>query len=158
MRSVSPLLHATTISMAVVVAGSVPVAGLICLEGIYPRLVSRFVDEGADLLVLVTNDAWYDGTTEPVQHARIAVLRAIEHRIAVVRCANSGVSAVIDPYGRVRQATKSGTRDVLEAEVEIGRGRTFYSRFGDWLPISVSLLAALFSLFLLLEPRLGRRR
>ncbi len=137
--------------------GSVPVAGLICLEGIYPRLVSRFVDAGADLLVVVTNDAWYDGTTEPYQHARIAVLRAIEHRISVVRCANSGVSAVIDPHGRVREATASGVQAVLEAEVEIGHERTFYSRFGDWLPISVSVLAVLFSLFLLLEPRLRRR-
>jgi apolipoprotein N-acyltransferase len=139
------------------VTGAVPVAGLICLEGIHPRLVSRFVDAGADLLVIVTNDAWYDGTTEPVQHARIAVLRAIEHRISVVRCANSGISAVIDPHGRVRQATPGGTRAVLEAAVEIGRERTFYSRFGDWLPIPVSILAALFSLFLLLEPRLRRR-
>ncbi|MFO8070977.1 MAG: apolipoprotein N-acyltransferase [Polyangia bacterium] len=140
------------------VVREVPTATAICLEGIYSRFVRGLVRRGAELLVVLTNDAWYDGTSEPHQHARIAVLRAVEHRIAVVRCANSGISAVIDPYGRVRKETPAGEQAVLESFVEIGGQRTAFTAAGEWLPIALLVLAGALSVFLLVEPRLRRRR
>lgn len=111
---------------------SVAFAGVICLESIFPDFVRQFIIRGARFLIVVTNDAWYDGTFEPIQHAQCAVLRAIENRISVARAANSGVSSIIDPYGRVRQQTQNGTDDVLFGELRIIDRPTFFTRYGNW--------------------------
>ena len=75
---------------------------LICYEGIFPALTRRFVADGADFLVNVTNDAWYGRTSAPYQHLAQATLRAIENRVPLVRAANTGISAMVDPDGRIR--------------------------------------------------------
>ncbi|MBX7152493.1 apolipoprotein N-acyltransferase [bacterium] len=111
---------------------SVAFAGVICLESIFPDFVRQFMLRGARFLVIVTNDAWYDGTFEPVQHAQCAVLRAIENRISIARAANSGVSSIIDPYGRVLQQTQNGTDDVLFGDISIIDRPTLFLRYGNW--------------------------
>jgi apolipoprotein N-acyltransferase len=116
---------------------------LICYEGIFPALTRRFVDDGADFLVNITNDAWYGRTSAPHQHLVQASFRAIENRVPMVRAANTGISAVIDPDGRIRwQGPLFETISHVD-DVRWTGQRTFYTRFGDvfvWLCVIVTAL------------------
>ena len=111
--------------------GQVRFAPLICFECIFPRLVRRFVNNGAQFLVNVTDDGWWGRTSGQFQHAEMAVLRCIENRISMVRCANTGVSMFIDPYGRVKGRTRTFVRVTQSAPVSLREGETFYTRHGD---------------------------
>ncbi|HZP42852.1 MAG TPA: apolipoprotein N-acyltransferase [Candidatus Binatia bacterium] len=117
---------------------------LICYEGVFPALARRFVTAGADLFVNVTNDAWYGRTSAPAQHLAQATLRAIENRVPMVRAANTGISAVIDPDGRIRWRSPL-YETVWHADVVAWPGvRTFYTRFGDvfaWTCVAVTAVA-----------------
>ena len=117
-------------------------AVLICFESVFPDFVRRSVRQGADFLVNITNDSWFGPTAGPYQHAELAVLRAVENRVAIARCATSGVSLFIDRYGRTRQRTELGTVDVRTGIVGTRRSPTVYTRFGDWFALTNLLLAA----------------
>jgi apolipoprotein N-acyltransferase len=118
------------------------VSALICYEDILPRFTNDAVRHAdPELLVNITNDAWFGDTIEPWQHLALAQLRAIEHRRYLVRGTNSGVSAVVDPVGRV--VTHSGTfrPEALSATIHWMRSRTVYEKLGDWPWLLVSLVA-----------------
>ncbi len=115
---------------------------MICYETLYPEFVSRFVRKGADFLVVITNDGWFGNTSGPYQLEQYAVLRAIENRRAVARCANNGISCFIDPWGRVSGKTTMYTRRTLAGEVPRVDTQTFYTRHGDWFPRICAGLAA----------------
>jgi apolipoprotein N-acyltransferase len=104
---------------------------MICYESIFPGFVSEFVNKGAQFLVIITNDSWFGNSSGPYQHNQIAILRAIENRRAIARCANGGISSIIDPTGRVIAKTKFMTKDYLTGEIEINSEKTFYSLYGD---------------------------
>jgi apolipoprotein N-acyltransferase len=108
-----------------------PIGGFICYEAIFPSLVRRFTAEGAELLVNVTNDAWYGTTSAPHQHLAMAAFRAVENRRYLVRAANTGITAVVDPWGRVLSSTRLFDTTVLVREVPFTTGLTFYARHGD---------------------------
>lgn len=114
----------------------------ICFESIFPDLARRSVREGADLLAILTNDAWFDGTTAPLQHAAIAPFRAIEEGRYLLRAANSGPSMIIDPRGRVIAALPLGAHGVLVAPVSARRPLTPYGHIGDVFGWGTVLLAA----------------
>jgi apolipoprotein N-acyltransferase len=114
-------------------AASVPFGVVICYEGIFPELVREFVRGGARLMVNMTNDGWFGRTVGPQQHLSMYPLRAVEHRTWVVRAANTGVSASIDPFGRIVASLPLFERGTLTARVALRRGETAYTRFGDWL-------------------------
>ena len=107
------------------------IGGFICYEAIFPGLVRRFPAAGAELLVNVTNDAWYGTTSAPYQHVAMAAFRAVENRRYLVRAANTGITAVVDPFGRVVSPTRLFDTTVLVQEVPFTSGLTFYTRHGD---------------------------
>lgn len=116
---------------------------LVCFESIFPRLVRQFVREGAELLVNVTNDVWYGRTSMPFQHAGMAPMRAIENRRSLARSANSGVSLVCDPYGRVLQRLPIFERGYLVEDLPVVTELTLYARHGDVIPWAVTAVAGL---------------
>jgi apolipoprotein N-acyltransferase len=123
-------------------------AVFICYEAIFPDLVRGFARRGADLLVNITNDGWYGRTSAPHQHMAMAVFRAVESGKFLVRAANTGITAIVDPRGRVRQRTELFDRTALVGDVDIVPGQTPYTRHGDvfaWacLGASVALTATL---------------
>ena len=122
-------------------------AGFICYEAIFPALVRPFAAKGAQLFVNITNDAWYGTTSAPHQHLAMAVFRAVENRRWLVRAANTGITAVVDPWGRVLGPTRLFAQTVLVRDVPFLAGRTPYTRYGDvfgWgcLAATLGLLAA----------------
>jgi len=108
-----------------------PVSAFICYEAIFPDLVREFAARGAQLLVNITNDGWYGRTSAPYQHFAMAKLRAVENERFLVRAANTGITAVVDPHGRVLERTELFDRTVLVREVPLLAGSTFYTRHGD---------------------------
>jgi apolipoprotein N-acyltransferase len=106
-------------------------SAFICYEAIFPDLVRRFAASGAELLVNLTNDAWYGTTSAPYQHLAMATFRAIETGKYLLRDANTGISAVVDPRGRVLSRTRLFEPALLVSRVPFVSGSTFYVRHGD---------------------------
>lgn len=117
-------------------------ASFICYESVFPGYVAGFVRNGAQFLAVVTNDSWWGNTSGAYQHMRYAIVRAVENRRWVVQCANGGISAIIDPWGRVAASAPLYTRGILTGSVLLSDELTFYTRHGDWLAQSSLLLAA----------------
>ncbi len=118
------------------------VGTLICYEVIFPYLSRALVENGAQVLINLTNDAWYGDTSAPRQHFFMAVFRAVENRRFLVRSANTGISGFIDAAGRVGAQTPLFTEAVLTREVPLMREETLYCRYGDWFPIACAFIAA----------------
>ncbi len=109
------------------------IAPLICYEDLMPDLARKFVSETrANVLVNLTNDAWYGRTVAPWQHNRLAQWRAIETRRSLLRVTNTGVTSVINPKGEMVQALPTFQPEVLQTQIEIMGEQTYYVRFGDW--------------------------
>jgi len=105
----------------------------ICYEAVRPEFVRRMVVEARpQLLVTLANDAWFGDSQEPRLHLALARLRAIEHRRFLVRSTNSGISALVDPAGRVLSRTRVLSRENLRGTVAWLDGETPYDRLGDW--------------------------
>ncbi|WP_432820994.1 apolipoprotein N-acyltransferase [Trichloromonas sp.] len=108
---------------------------LVCFEGIFPELARDYVRQGTDLLVNITNDAWFGRSSAPFQHLAMIRFRAVENRIWLARAANTGISAFIDPAGRITAQTSIFTAGFLRGEVTTGARPTLYNRIGDLLPV-----------------------
>src|SRR5262249_27983458 len=113
--------------------GAHHVSTAICYGVIYPALVRQFVAGGSELLTTITNDAWFGATSAPYQHFEQASMRAIEEGRYLVRAANTGVSGIVDPYGRVLERTAIFQPAVLVGDARFLRTTTFYGRHGDVL-------------------------
>ena len=121
-------------SRAVVFDGPpAPFGVVICYEGIFPDLFRQFVRDGARLMVNMTNDAWFGRTSGPEQHLAMYPFRAVEHRVSVVRAANTGVSAFIGPSGMILRRLHLFERGVMTESVPLRERGTLFTRFGDWL-------------------------
>jgi apolipoprotein N-acyltransferase len=128
------------------VPGLPPVAPSICYEAIFPGAVASH-RERPGLLLNVTNDGWFGDTPGPRQHFAQARLRAVEEGIPLVRAANTGISAVVDPYGRVTGMLSVGTEGVLDRNLPRNlRESTAYVRFGDVFFIMMLLGCGLMAL------------
>jgi apolipoprotein N-acyltransferase len=107
------------------------VSTIICYESIFPNLVRQFVKDGSELILLITNDGWFGQSSAPYQHLRMGVVRAVENRRYIVRAANTGISAIIDPYGKIEAETPMGVRTILDGTAHFRSDRTFYTQYGD---------------------------
>lgn len=118
----------------------------ICYEDIFPgkiRSLMRGGREGRrpDVMFNLTNDSWYGNSTEPMEHLGLASFRSIENRRALVRVTNTGISAFVDPVGRIVNRTGVWTRETLVSQIPMLKGNTVYARFGDligWLSILIT--------------------
>ncbi len=111
---------------------------LICFEDVFPDLARRFVNRGAQMLVTITNDAWFGDTAAAYQHAQASTLRAVELRVPMVRAANTGWSGCIDAKGRWLASVRAADGHELfvpgmaSCEVTVGNPASLYRRWGDW--------------------------
>lgn len=104
---------------------------LICYEIIFPELSAAAVRNGADILVNITNDAWYGNSSAPYQHFSMSVFRAVENRRALVRAANTGISGFVNPAGHILQSTVLFQDAVVTERIPVMNLKTFYTRHGD---------------------------
>jgi apolipoprotein N-acyltransferase len=122
---------------------------LICYEVIFPHLAAMAANEGATMLVNITNDAWFGRSSAPYQHLDMSRLRAVENGLYLVRAANTGISAIVDPLGRVIESGDIFTRELVSGTVRL-RGdnadKTFFTKY-SWFVPSVALVLSLAFLF-----------
>ena len=114
---------------------------LVCYEGIFPELAREYVRNGANILVNITNDAWYGRSSAPYQHFSIAVFRAVETRTPLIRAANTGISAIIDQNGHIRNMTGLFVEGYRTGEVNPGSRDSIYLKIGDasaWLCVMMA--------------------
>jgi apolipoprotein N-acyltransferase len=107
------------------------IGATICYEAIFPDMVRGFAADGAEMLVNITNDGWYGRSSAPHQHLAMAAFRAVENGKYLVRAANTGISAVVDPHGRILERTELFEPTILVRDVPFVPGTTFYARHGD---------------------------
>jgi apolipoprotein N-acyltransferase len=132
-------------------AGNQRLGIFICYESIFPNEVRQLVADGADVLVNISNDGWYGDSGAWAQHLNQARMRAIENNRWLLRDTNTGLTASIDPYGRIVARLERKTRGALVAPYALIKVTTFYSRHGDWFAwlcaiISVGALLVRFTL------------
>ena len=129
-------------------------SGMICYESAYPNYVREFVKQGAEFLVIITNDSWWGNTSGAYQHASFASLRAVESRRWIVQCANGGISLIVDPGGTVQKATSLYSRDQFVSTIGLRKEMTAYIRYGDLIAqVSMICAALLFLTALVLKKK-----
>jgi apolipoprotein N-acyltransferase len=141
-------------------AGDKPdVAPLICYESVFPGHVADFTRRGAEILLVLTNDGWWQDTDGYKQHMYYACLRAIENRREVLRSANTGITCRIDQSGTIQERTKWWEPTVLKVVAYKNTELTFYSRFGDYIGRLASFIGVFFLLgmFVKRKSKLGSK-
>ena len=128
------------------------VSSSVCYEATFPMLIRDEVLAGANVLVNVTNDAWFGDTVAPHQHLAMARIRSVEMRRPMLRAANSGISALIDSNGRITESEGLFRKGVVVGEVQPETKRTFYAKTGNLF----SIFCIIISLFALFTPLRGR--
>jgi apolipoprotein N-acyltransferase len=118
-------------------------APIICYESIYGEFVSKYVQNGANLLCIITNDGWWEDTPGYRQHLSYAKLRAIENRRYIARSANTGISAFIDDKGEILQQSKWWEVASLKGKVKLNTELTFYTKHGDYIYKSAVFICCL---------------
>ncbi|HMI52329.1 MAG TPA: apolipoprotein N-acyltransferase [Candidatus Saccharimonadales bacterium] len=121
-------------------------AAFICYEAIFPGEVREFAKSGANLFINISNDGWFGKSAAAEQHIRMARVRAVENRRWILRSTNSGITASIDPYGRIHSPVGRDVRAAVDLPYDFRTDTTIYTRFGDW----AAWLSVLISAILLL--------
>jgi apolipoprotein N-acyltransferase len=130
-------------SMVMLPVGSHMASTAICYEVVYPSLVRQAVEGGSELLTTITNDGWYGHSSAPYQHFAMASMRSIEHGRYLARAANTGISGIVDPYGRVIAKSEIFEQVTLVRDVHFIASRTIYSVIGDSIAyVAIALTAS----------------
>ncbi len=119
----------------------------VCYESVYGEYCTGYVKMGARMLAVITNDAWWGDTPGYKQHLSYSCLRAIETRRDIARCANTGISAIIDQRGEILSSSGWWQRCTLTGEVNLSSRTTFFVRHGDLVGLACVILTLLFALF-----------
>ncbi len=132
---------------------------LICFEDVFGNLARTFVKEGSELFINVTNDAWTGSRKAEIQHFSLSVFRTIENRRSLIRAANGGVTACINPYGRVLQTLELFTSDYLVCDVPLGREEenTIYTKYGDFFPKILVILCCIMLVLVSMKKIIDRK-
>jgi apolipoprotein N-acyltransferase len=152
-EAVSAFSPGTRVTMLPVEGHMVSTA--ICYEVTYPSLAREAVRQGSEMLTTITNDAWYGESSAAYQHFEMAIMRAIEQGRYLIRSANTGISGIVDPYGRVLIRTNLFETVAVVGEARFVQARTVYATIGD---LAVFLSAAIVMLALAWAFVEGRRR
>lgn len=123
---------------------SVRIAPVICYESVYPDYVGQYIRNGANIIFIITNDGWWDDTPGYKHHLAYARLRAIETRCQIARCANTGISCFIDELGNTSNETKWWEEAVIQKDLRVSEGKTFFAKFGDLISYASACIALLF--------------
>jgi apolipoprotein N-acyltransferase len=135
------------------------VAPLICYEDLMPGVVREFISQShANLLVNLTNDAWYGRSLGPWQHLWLAQWRAVETRRSLLRVTNTGVTAFVNARGELVQSLPMFSGAVMNSEVDILTGETYYVLYGDWFAWAMTIFSAAILLFNLKKTSLAGHR
>ncbi|HEV2965706.1 MAG TPA: apolipoprotein N-acyltransferase, partial [Chthoniobacterales bacterium] len=142
---------------------AVRVAPLICFEDTVGDLVRQFVLNGGDLLVDITNDGWFQHSSGSQQHLANAIFRCVENRRPMLRAANTGVTCLVNEFGRITQILRDDTGDtfaegVLTGEVNVPQDQrlTFYARHGEWFAKACAIVTAITAIFIFVGRRVTR--
>lgn len=128
-------------------AKTVKFSCLICFESIFPEISHEFVKNGAELLINITNDGWFGKISGPQQHNDMAILRTVENGVPLARSANTGISMILDKYGRVLKETELFKEDYISCRISIEHERTIYQKLGYIFPIICLLFVTLVQIF-----------
>lgn len=136
------ILHPTSNpEINTVLEDTVKIGAVVCYESIYSDLVTQLANKGAQFLVVVTNDSWYGNTSGPYQHRDFARLRAVETGREVVRCANGGISCVIDKYGRIKTQTGMYETALFTENINLWEGTTLFMQYPHLLVDLAAMLS-----------------
>jgi apolipoprotein N-acyltransferase len=122
-------------------AGDMKLGVFICYESIFPNEVRQFANQGAEVLVNISNDGWYGDSGAYAQHLKQARMRAVENARWLLRDTNTGVTAAIDPYGRIAATLPRKIRTALQAHYSLSNVTTFYTRHGDWFAYLCAIIS-----------------
>lgn len=129
-------------------AGTIRAGVLICFESIFPDIARKEVKAGSNLLVNLTNDAWYGRSSAPYQSLAMSVMRAVETRRSLVRAANTGISGFVEPTGTIRTRTNLFVPAALTGPAALVEEQTFFVREGYWFgPLCLAMIVVLLVLF-----------
>ena len=126
------------------------IGSIICYESVYGEFVGEYVNKGANILCIITNDGWWEDTPGYKQHLAYATLRAIETRRSIVRSANTGTSCFISPIGEISEPTKWWEPASIKQTVVLNSAKTFYTLHGDYIGKSALLSAMGLLIYLIL--------
>jgi apolipoprotein N-acyltransferase len=136
---------------------------VICWENLFPDLFRTFVIRGSEFMVNLTNEAWFKKTVASELFLKMSVFRAVENRVTLLRCANTGISSLIDPFGRIKDRIRDAhgndimVEGTLTIRVPESKGQTFYTRNGDAFAVFCSLIGGFIFLLSLLPLRVRRQ-
>ncbi|MGE0407260.1 MAG: apolipoprotein N-acyltransferase [Candidatus Korobacteraceae bacterium] len=128
----------------------------ICYESVFPNDVRQFANNGAQVFVNISNDGWFGETAAPVQHLNMARMRAIENHRWLLRGTNTGITGVIDPYGRVLMTARRGVETSIDVPYTLVSQTTFYTRHGDWFAYGCAIISLALILLVVLRTRIRR--
>ncbi len=129
------------------------IGALICFETIFPDISRKFAAQGAELLVNLTNDAWFGRTSAPYQHLSMAVFRCVENGLPMARAANTGISAFILANGKIVDKSELFAREILQKEIQLKHKKTFYSQLGDIFAILLIVVTIIKFFWILIKRR-----
>ena len=130
------------------------IAPIICYESIYGDYVRRFINKGAQIIIIMTNDGWWKKTSGYQQHNMYANLRAIENRRYIARSANTGISSIINPFGELEAMIDWNKRDVISQKVYLYSKKTFYVQYGDFIGRLCAFISIIIILYCFVDNKL----